>query len=482
MNEREAGRERGAALMGAVLAVLVLSMLGTVSLNQAVLEIEGMTAARDEAVARHMAEAGSDLLMQWFHDPISAPGGPVSELFQKRFDLPEIGPSFFDASGRSQFSGTPDRPDLLFDARRPSDDRLMNDPKTGWFRSLRGLGRLLMLRVYGPTRPGLLCTVDVTAGTGRLTRTISVQLAARSIPPIRAGVQIARNGSDLASPTALPIWVHWGDLRVRGHVAAGRPEEIPVKTPLAPVTGQSYAEMPRREDRWAEWQVGGEVFYPPSATPRVPLNVSPGRDPHPGLQVDRWDYETLKQYALRYGTYYVRDGEGLLYRHGNLQPGLGVPPAQAFESEAVGDHRGLVFVDTLDQRPPHGENLGLVMLEPEYAEGLFVINAHVRFKPKGAGKPVPALSPPPEGNTSLARRVPVQLAGIHLQGVLYTAGDLIFEAAPRVYGAVAAGGRVIKAAENSQNLEVWYTYELKSGLVRGLPVVSVAPGTWHEPF
>lgn len=468
--------------MGAVLAVLVLSMLGTVSLNLAVLEIEGMSAARDEAVARYLAEAGSDLLVQWFHEPTSAPDGSVSALLDARFELPEVGPSFFDANGRSQFSGTPDRPDLLYDARRPADDRLMNDPSTGWFRSLRGLGRLLMLRVYGPTLPGLLCTVDVTAGTGRLTRTISVQLAARTIPPIRAGVQILRNGSDLSSPTGLPIWVHWGDLRVRGNVAAGRPEEIPVKTPLAPVTGQSYAEMPRREDPWAEWQVGGEVFYTPSPTPQVPLNVSMRQDPHPGLQVDRWDYETLKQYAMRYGTYYVRDREGLFYRNGNLQPGLGIPAAQVFDSETVGDHRGLVFVDTLDQRAPHGENLGLVTLETEYAEGLFAINAHVRFKPKGAGKPVPALSPPPEGKTSLATRIPVQLSGIHLQGMLYTAGDLIFEDAPRVYGAVAAGGQVVKAAENSQNLEVWYTYELKSGFVRGLPVVSVAPGTWQEPF
>ncbi len=468
--------------MGAVLAVLVLSMLGTVSLNLAVLEIESMGAARDEAVARHLAEAGSDLLVQWFHDPTSAPGGSVRELLAKRFDLPEVGPSFFDANGRSQFSGTPDHPDLLYDASRPADDRLMNDPSIGWFRSLRGLGRLLMLRVYGPSRPGLLCTVDVTAGTGRLTRTISVQLAARTIPPIRAGVQITRNGSDLSSRMPLPIWVHWGDLRVRGHVAAGKSEEVPVQTPLAPVTGQSYAEMPRREDRWVEWQVGGEVFYAPSPTPQIPLNVHPRQDPHPGLQEDRWDYEALKQYALRYGTYYARDREGLFYRNGNLQPGLGVPAQQAFDSEAVGDHHGLVFVDTLDQRPPQGANLGLVTLESDYAEGFFVINAHVLYKPKGAGKPVPALSPPPEGKTSLAARIPVQLAGIHLQGALYTAGDLIFEGTPRVYGAVAAGGQVIQAAENRQNLEVWYTYELRSGLVRGLPVVAIAPGTWHEAF
>src|SRR5581483_1715678 len=103
--------------------------------------------------------------------------GPVGALFTKRFELPGSGPSFFDAQGRSQFTGTAEKPDVLFDAAQPAHDELLNGPTSGWFRSLRGLGRVLKLKVYGPIRPGLLCTVEATAETKNLIRTLSVQLA-----------------------------------------------------------------------------------------------------------------------------------------------------------------------------------------------------------------------------------------------------------------------------------------------------------------
>jgi len=488
--------EQGAALIGAILIMLILSMLGTVSLNLAALEIESVGAARDEAVARHFAEAGSDLVVQWFHDPKSAPVGTDGSLLQKRYDLPHAGPSFFDANGVSQFIGTADHPDLLYDASRPADDRLLNDPVHGWFRSLRSLGRILKLRVYGPTRPGLLCTVEVTAGTaggtgggmggsGGLARTVSVQLGARTIPSLRAGVQIGTNGVAWAPSGPLPVWLHWGDLKLKGDARFGTRDEIPTKTALAPVTGQSYAEMARREDRWLDVWVGGEAVFSLSASNASagnPANVYSHQDPIPGLSEDRWDYETMKKQAFLYGSYYTLERDGLLYRNGMVEPGFGRTTDEVFGSEAVGDHHGLVFVDTLDQRPPGADNLGTLSLETEYAEGLFVVNAHLHLKPKGNGKSVPVLSPPSEGMSSLASRVPVELTGVHLQGALYTPGDLSFEGRPRLYGALVVGGKVTQSSEISGPLEVWYNYDLRSGLARGMPLVYVAPGTWLEKY
>jgi len=483
-NENEY-RERGAALIGSVMAVLLLSMLGTVSLNLATLEIETVGAARDMVVAHHLAEAGADLVVQWVHDPNSTPSGPANGLFAKRYDLPDAGPSFFDANGASQFSGTADRPDLLYDASRPADDRLLNDPANGWFRSLRSLGRVLKLKVYGPTRPGLLCTVDVTAGVAGATRTLSVQLGARRIPPLRAGVQ-AGNGVVSRVPDGLmPVWLHWGDLKVKGDMNFGKIEELPVKTAQAPVTGQSYAEMARREDRWLDvWLGGSALFSQWASVPMVtlPPNLYTRQDPSPGLSLDHWDYETMKQYAFLYGAYFGIDRNGLLYLNGIMETGLGLTADEVFGSQSVGDHHGLVFVDTLDQRSPHGDNLGTLTLETEYAEGLFVVNAHVSLKPKGSGKSVPALSPPNEGSSSLATRVPVQLTGIHLQGVLYAAGDVVVEGRPRIYGAVMAEGRVVGSSTNEETLEVWYNDDLRSGLLRGMPLVYVAPGTWRELY
>src|SRR5207244_6805945 len=102
------------------------------------------------------------------------------------------------------------------------------------------------------------------------------------------------------------------------------------------------------------------------ASGRIPANVYPRQDPFPGLKEDRWDYETMKKQALLYGSYYGLERDGLLYQNGRVEPGLGRTADEVFGSEAVGDHHGLVFVDTLDRRPPGTDNLGTLSLETEY--------------------------------------------------------------------------------------------------------------------
>src|SRR5581483_8826608 len=160
------------------------------------------------------------------------------------------------------------------------------------------------------------------------------------------------------------------------------------------------------------------------------------RKPFPGLPWDRWEYSTLKKYALLYGSYYARGTDGLLYANGAIVEGQGQSLDDVMGSDAVGMHHGLVFIDTLDQMPPSTENLGTLLLTTEYAEGLFVVNANLAWAPRGSGKSVPALSPPPEGMSSVATRIPVELSAIHLNGVLFVAGNLQFQNDPRVFGSV----------------------------------------------
>ncbi|MGH7254396.1 MAG: hypothetical protein ACREI3_01345, partial [Nitrospirales bacterium] len=331
--------EHGAALLGAILVMIILSVLGTISLNLAVQEIRHANVVRDDVRARHLAEAGFDQVIRWFHAPAAAPAEPVRGLMHKRYEGSDGSPSFFDEEGRSQFSGTTDHPDVLYDAARPEDDRLLNDPQNGWFRSLRALGRFLRLKVYGPIRPGLLCTVEVTAGTQlsqkpdgearsrEVTKTLSVQLGAREIPALRAAGQVGSGGAGRrAGP--LPLWVHWGDLLVQGDAWLGRAQEVPRKTPLAPVTGQSYTAMAFPEDRWLDIRVGGEAMV----TEERPWIGGPGpvsiagtvhahQEPTPGLKLSRWDYEAMKRQALGFGWYYVLGRDGLLYRNGRQGPG-----------------------------------------------------------------------------------------------------------------------------------------------------------------
>ncbi len=484
------GREQGAALVGSVLAVLILSMVGTVSVNLAVQEIESVQGMRDAAIAGHLAEAGADLVMTWFHDSAARPVG-AGDLFKKRYDRPDSGPSFFDAQGRSQFTGTADRPDLLLDAARAEDNRLLNDPASGWFRGLSGLGAVRKLKVYGPSRPDLLCTVAVTASAGKLTKTLAFQLAASGLPPLRSAVEVGVTGEPQVADSPLPLWVHWGEVQVKGDVHLPNRKEIPAKTQLASLSGLSYADMPRREDRWLEIRVGGEAFFPPPAPGAVkppepvPSNVLPRQDPQPGLRLDRWDYERMKKQARRHGTYYVMDRQGLLYRNGTVEPGAGLRPEELFGSESGGDHPGLVFIDTMDGRQPEPTNLGTLSLEAEYLEGVFFINAHLQLKPKGSGRPVSAFSPPagsPADPDWSHTRVPVQLTGIHLNGVLYAAGDVVVEGHPRIYGALVAGGKLMAASASSGPVELWYNHELADGLVKGIPLISLVPGSFQELF
>ena len=475
--------ERGAVLLGVLMIVLMLTLLGMVSMNLAVQEILQISDSKDEAAARRAAEAGSEVIIRWFHNTNSTPI-EASAVLSRRFDLPDNGSSFFDVSGRSQFSGTSAIPDLLYDAARPEDDRLLNDPVDGWFGALHSLGRIQTLKVYAPTRPGLLCSVEVTANAKHHSRTVVLQLGALVTPPLHAGVQVGNSGVAPTSDSSIPVWVHWGDLKAKGNVQFGKQEEVPAKSTVASVTGQSYADMVSREDRWLTIWTGGEALFAPVSTEpaMLPSNVYPRRDPFPGLRQDIWPYEVLKKHAMQHGSYYARDTSGLLYRYGAVDSGFGVTIEEVFRSQTVGHNRGLVFIDTLDQLPPRPDNLGTVLINTDYAEGLFVVNAHVHFKPSGVGKSVPVLSPPKDGSSSFAARIPVTLSGVHLNGVLATPGDLFYEGQPRVFGALLVEGRVLSDASTPVPLEVWYDYDFRNGLFRGLPIVYVASGTWQEKY
>jgi hypothetical protein len=480
--------ERGHILLAALALVLILSLLGMTSLYLAGQDAVGVKAMRAEKMVERVADAAADIVVSWFHDPAATPPALVAVLAKQQGD-DVSGPSFFDAAGRSQFRGTVDRPDILLDAANPSDDRILNEPRPGTAPSLRGLGRILTLRVYGPMRPGLLCTMDVTATTmdqPPVARTVRVQLGAITIPSVRAAVQV---GQALGTPQPggeSPILVHWGQHRVMGDLTVRRLEDLVLKSSTASVNGLPYDSSRQEEDRWAEYRIGGNVVVtnpPPgqSMNPPVSLNVHVQQHPSPGVLLDRWDYEQVKNIARQVGTYYRLDRQGRLHLDGADPSDPGFLPSEVLTSDAVGDHRGLVFIDTIDGEAPRADNLGTLMLETEYVEGLLIVQGHVIARPRGTGQSVPVLSPPEEGRTSLGTRIPVQLTGINLNGVLIAAGTITFEQSARVFGGLMAGDTV-RASGTSVKVEIWYNADLAQGLHRGLPVVFRAPGTWQMKY
>jgi hypothetical protein len=383
--------EAGWVMIGAMLVGLLLAMLGGTAMNLAVTEVTASSRHVDETTAQVLAESGVEHVMAW----LTQGALPASHETLLPF----------------RFTGTPDAPDVAYDAGRPEDDRVLNNASA--VGALAGFGRVLHARLYGPGHPDGYCALEVTAeARGGSRRTVSVELGTWEIPPLRAAVQADVPSGDLSVADSGPlphVQTHWGD---------------------------------------------------------IVSNSPPGP----------WQYQTVKDYAQRFGSYYVPDREGRLYRNGMTDPSHALTPAQVFGSQDVGDQRGLVFIDTLDQQPPNETNQARLILEAPYLEGTFYVNAHVALQPQGAGKMVPALAPPPEGQSAMAPRVPASIEEVTINGVLYTAGTLRVDREVRVFGAVVAE----RGLAGPGLLEVWYDADLGRGRVRGLPVVYPVRGTWRE--
>jgi hypothetical protein len=481
-------RDKGHVLLAALMLILLLGIAGMTSLYLAGQDGPGISALKEDNVAQQLADGAADVVMSWFHDPSATPADVAGLLVKRQGDFAS-GPSFFDGAGHSQFVGTADHPDILLDAANQADNQTLNAAPSGFSNALGGLGRILKLKVYGPLQPGLLSTVEVTATTvdhRPIARTVQLQLGAVSIPAVRAAVQVGQALGTLQSGGESPIMLHWGDLRVLGDLAVQRIEDLVLKSNGASVTGQSYDQMLYAQDRWTEYWIGGtvSVISPPpgqDTNPLLPENVHVRQYPIPGVRLDRWDYDSLKQIALRWGTYYRLDRAGQLHPQGASDSDQGVTSAHALESQAIGDHRGLVFIDTVDGQAPRADNMGTLVLDADYFEGLLVMQGHVVLRPRAVGKSVPVLSPSLPGTQSRGTRVPVQLSGIHVNGLLYAAGTITIERPTRLYGALMAGQSVTSTGTGT-GIEVWYNADLAQGLFRGLPIVYRAPGTWLAKY
>ncbi len=476
--------QRGIALLGAMVIVLVLSVLATTLMNLSGQEALSANAAGQMAVAQQLADASAELVVGWFHD--SQRAGAVSAIMSlrsRRNHDAEGRPSFFDVTGRSQFIGSTDQPDFHLQAGNDADNRFLNDPENGIFRAMGQLGQVEELKVYAPTDPGLLCTIDTTIATKTnpsVRQSVRMQLGALNLPPLKAAVQVGQHLGLLIPGGESPVAVHWGDLKVGENLVLKQAKDLPRKSAIAPVTGQGYDETNQREDRWMEAWVGGDVQLTQTSVPPttdVPTNIHVGQNPIPGVRFDEWPYEQLKRMAKRFGRYFAIDREGLLYPQEAIEIGKGLSPEEALQSHASGDQLGLIFIDTLDQTAPRPDNLGVLTLRAPYLEGTIVMQGHVVLAPNGAGVAISTLAPPTTVQGNTLTRTPVYLSGMHFNGVLYARGTVTIAGKIKLYGAVVAG-ETIAASGLGSSLEVWYDHDLGQGLFRGLPIVYRAPGTW----
>ncbi|HET9845866.1 MAG TPA: hypothetical protein VFQ02_08935 [Nitrospira sp.] len=476
---------RGHVLLASLMLVIMLSLLSMTALYLVGQDAPGISAMREQSQSQQLADAATELVVSWFHDTSTTPTS-IADLLAKRRGDATGALSFFDGEGRSQFTGTLDRPDLLLDAANEGDDRILNEAPSGFSGPLSEAGRLERVKLYAPMEPGLLGTVEVTAstrGSRPAASTIRFQLGAVNLPPVRAAMQTGQGLTASLPEGEVPVLVHWGDTRVMGDMAINRMDDLVVKSTNAPVNGQSYETMGVIEDRWMDYWIGGSLsaLQTPGGIVSVPQNVHMRQEPTPGARLDRWDYDLLKKTAQRYGTYYRLDRDGRLHELGSLESDPGRSPSEVLASSTVGQSHGLVFVDTLDGERPRLDNLGTLVVDADYVEALLVVQGHVLVKPSGSGRSVTVLSPPPEGTSASGGRIPVTLPGVHLNGMLYAAGHITVERQTHIFGAVMTSGTVAGGTE-PPSLEIWYNFDFSKGLFRGLPVVYRAPSTWQPKY
>jgi len=141
-------KQDGVIMLVTLLFLLLLTILGTSSLYLAFTEAVLARSIEADARAFYSAESGIAQVLYWFNNPDQFTGTPEDFFRRRRIN----NTSFFDEDGTSQYSGTREGPDLSYTTMDNG------------------------LKVYGSASPGALCTVESTGISGRIRRTITIEL------------------------------------------------------------------------------------------------------------------------------------------------------------------------------------------------------------------------------------------------------------------------------------------------------------------
>ena len=141
-------RQDGVIMLVTLLFLLLLTILGTSSLYLAFTEAVLARSIEADARAFYSADSGIAQVLYWFNNPDQFTGTPEDIFRRRRIN----NTSFFDEDGTSQYSGTGEGPDLSYTTMDNG------------------------LKVYGPASPGALCTVESTGISGRIRRTVTIEL------------------------------------------------------------------------------------------------------------------------------------------------------------------------------------------------------------------------------------------------------------------------------------------------------------------
>ena len=164
----------GTVLLTCLFALLLLTLLGSLALSNAQIELRSALYQQQEVTALYLAEAGVHLMFYWLTNPESAPIS-AHDLLIPRFVQDTSFPSFLNEEGVSQLSGNPLTPDFQLTLSRNQGSW-----EASWgslWNALAPNGETLSIKLYAPTIPGAIGTIQTTAQTtAGVQKTVAVQV------------------------------------------------------------------------------------------------------------------------------------------------------------------------------------------------------------------------------------------------------------------------------------------------------------------
>lgn len=429
--------EKGTAMIAAVMLLVLATGLGLLAFHVSTGELQISAYPGRELASTYLAESGVEKVLAWVADPGRSPDPP-----------------FFAALPTRRCSGEKTAPDFQL------SDALMDDAGEGPFSELKERGKIVDLRLYKPSHPDGLCTVQSGAAAGKgAIKVVKVEIARSPLPPITAAVQgFGETG------VSAPVWGHWGPIRYTGGVRFGaRPVRIPAIDPTLPPHSRPYTEEGPNEDPIVEIHVEGEIEGP---SVRMPPNVYEN-DPTARLDSAAPNrLNEIKRFIKKRGGYYVVSPSGRLEQNGtdrgSFDDLFGGP----------GDEYALAWVDIL----PGYSSPEPVRLGRKNYRGYFYFSGSVQIEEDRFqnGMTVHADAHP----WSAARPAPIELNHVRLEGFFYSLGGIELQGPFSAYGAIYAGQGF--TGPGAENLQVWYNNRFRSAAYEVPPVVRLK-GTWHSP-
>jgi len=521
-----------------VLGLILMTVLTTVALGSIAVSLTEVLVSsnyRNSVQAVTLAEGGLAQVIFWFNNPATFTdtagtyhaSTPTAQKGDQFFAM-RRGGQFFSAARLSQFydvdgNGTGDTssttPALKYDKSIAAQKTFLDNILTT--AGISAAGNITNITIFGSTNTEEVARVQITAQsrTGG-TSTIEAVLGPTPGSSVANGLEVGGSGA-FAGKSAK---VHWSNALIVGNVDFGT---LSSYDPPQLTCGTTAADQPdnklygvgggnRVHDPWLVVKVGGTVAtaggaawpggckkidgYNYDTSPSLATNCDPPEHKNiaPGLNNDaistnnvsisKISYDDAKVVAKNRGFY-----KGSAYYQGYYytKPGTGeknniydlAGTQYNFRDRIDGITKGIIFVDTTDQKIPNaaGSNLQELGLSGGFTfNGVMILAANPKISGLGGGTNITVKSPPwnaaapactaypstycssggssPMCATAATDRRTISDVPIHLRGLIYVFGVMDITGNLQIFGALVTE----RGFAGTGTPEVWFDYDLKS--------------------